>query len=280
MTGEPVYVRFESHYVAVSISAPQVTLLFKAVVAHLLAAAPCGLSAGSLEASPHEGKIRITGPAVLPVEQFADPALAARALFHGVVKLLMAARPDLLWIHAGAACHDGRALLFSAGSGQGKSTLVAELLARGWTYLSDEIAPVDPMTGRVFPFPVAPHRRVSHGRDLLPADVQQLSKIRVDVTAEMIASGAVPLEQIYFLCYQPRAAGVELTGCSPGQSVVDMLRHSLSVSESRDAEIRALCELVKHVSSAHMRYAHAEAAAAYIVRTHQQERPQRRFSTP
>ena len=70
MTSEPFYVRFESHYVAVGISTPQVALLFKTAVGHMLAAAPGGIAAGCLEASTKDGVIRIAGPAVLPVERF------------------------------------------------------------------------------------------------------------------------------------------------------------------------------------------------------------------
>jgi hypothetical protein len=274
MTSEPFYVRFESHYVAVGISTPQVAQLFKTAVGCMLAAAPAGIAAGCLEASTQDGVIRIAGPAVLPVERFADPALAARALFHGVVKLLIAARPDLLWIHAGAACHDGRALLLSATSGQGKSTLIAQLLTCGWTYLSDEVAPIDPVTCRVFPFPVTPHMRIGQQSNLPPAEVQQLAKIRIDIGHEMVGAVPVPLERIYFLSYQQFAGGVEMAVASPGQSVLEMLRHSLSVSESRDGEIRRLCELMRQVTGVHLRYANAHDAAAELIHTHQTIGPQ------
>jgi hypothetical protein len=40
-------------------------------------------------------------------------------------------------------------------SGVGKSTLAAGLVSRGWTYLSDEFALIDPDTLRLHPFPKA-----------------------------------------------------------------------------------------------------------------------------
>ena len=73
-------------------------------------------------------------------EYFADAEAGARALHHRVVKLLLNARTDLLWVHAGAVASAGQAAVLAAPSGHGKSTMVAEFLARGWTYLSDEIA--------------------------------------------------------------------------------------------------------------------------------------------
>jgi hypothetical protein len=266
---ETAYVRFESHYIAIELGAPQVAAPFRAAIGHLLAATPAGVSAGTLEASLDNGQIRIMGPASLPVEQFTDPALASRGLLHGVVKLLMAARPDLLWIHGGVAAHDGRALLLAATSGQGKSTLIAELLRCGWTYLSDEVAPIDPVTCRVFPFPITPHMRIGHQRDLHATEVQQLAKARIDIGHEMVGAVAVPLERIYFLSYRQQASGVEMNGSSPAQSVVELLRHSLSVSESRNAEIRGLCELMRQVPGVHLRYANARDAAAELIHTHQ-----------
>ena len=166
------------------------------MIGHLLAATPDGISAvpGSFA---EQGQIRIAG---LPISQSnsSRSALAARGLLHGVVKLLMAARSDLLWIHGGVAAHDGRALLLAATTGQGKSTVIAELLRCGWTYLSDEVAPIDPVTCRVFPFPVTPHMRVGHQANLRPAEVQQLPKTRIAIAHEMLGAGAVPLERIFF----------------------------------------------------------------------------------
>jgi hypothetical protein len=273
-SAETVYVRFESHYVAVELGIPQLAASFRASIGQLLAATPHGISAGSLKASLENGRIRIVGPAALGVEQFTDPTLAARGLLHGVVKLLMTARPDLLWIHGGVAAHDGRALLLPATSGNGKSTLIAELLKYGWIYLSDEVAPIDPVTCRVFPFPVTPHMRIGHQPNLSPAEVRKLAKIRIDIGKEMVGAVAVPLERIYFLSYQQLAVSVQTVVSSPGQSVVEMLRHSLSAWESRDAEICGLCELMRQVPGVHLRYANAHDAAAELAHAHQRVKRQ------
>lgn len=46
-----------------------------------------------------------------------------------------------------------KGLVFPAYSGACKTTLIMELLKHNFKYLSDEIAPIDPSTPRVLPFP-------------------------------------------------------------------------------------------------------------------------------
>lgn len=59
-----------------------------------------------------------------------------------------------LIIHAAVLERDGRALILPAPSGSGKSTLCAGLVfGGGWRLLSDELALIDPGSGRVFPLP-------------------------------------------------------------------------------------------------------------------------------
>jgi HprK-related kinase A len=73
----------------------------------------------------------------------------------GVNWRVIAARRDYLQIHAATLAHHDRAIVLAGPSGAGKSTLAAGLLARGWTYLSDEFALIDPATLRAYPFPKA-----------------------------------------------------------------------------------------------------------------------------
>ncbi len=58
-------------------------------------------------------------------------------------------------LHAAALEIDGHALMMPGNPGSGKSTTAAGLLARGWRYLSDEFALIDPSSLEVQPFPRA-----------------------------------------------------------------------------------------------------------------------------
>jgi HprK-related kinase A len=68
---------------------------------------------------------------------------------------IIARRRDLLQLHAATMVRDGQGFIFAGSSGSGKSTLVAGLLARGWSYLSDEFALIDPETMNLHAFPKA-----------------------------------------------------------------------------------------------------------------------------
>src|SRR6185503_7469374 len=60
---------------------------------------------------------------------------------------------DFLLLHSGAVAREEHALLIPAETASGKSSLTLGLLEKGASYLSDDLAPLDPITNRVYPFP-------------------------------------------------------------------------------------------------------------------------------
>ena len=60
--------------------------------------------------------------------------------------------PNRTFLHAGAVGWQGRAIVLPGRTGAGKTTLTAELVRAGASYLSDDFAPIDGR-GRVHPFP-------------------------------------------------------------------------------------------------------------------------------
>jgi len=61
--------------------------------------------------------------------------------------------PHLCFIHAAVVAKDNEAIIFPGRSGAGKSTLAMALAQRNWCYFSDEIAPIEKKTQRVYAFP-------------------------------------------------------------------------------------------------------------------------------
>lgn len=58
-----------------------------------------------------------------------------------------------LLLHAAALERDGRALVLTGESGAGKSTMATLLAVRGWRFMGDEFALLDPATGLLHAFP-------------------------------------------------------------------------------------------------------------------------------
>ncbi|MGI9602561.1 MAG: PqqD family peptide modification chaperone [Acidimicrobiales bacterium] len=61
--------------------------------------------------------------------------------------------PDCVAFHAGAVAVDGRIVMMPGVSNSGKSTLTAAMIRAGATYLTDEVALLDPCSHQLVPYP-------------------------------------------------------------------------------------------------------------------------------
>lgn len=158
----------------------------------------------------------------------------------------MRSRPDLLWLHAGAVAQNGRAILLSGASGQGKSSLTTRLCELGWGYLSDEIAPLRMDADTVIPFPQAAVRRVHPGREVTENEVRLLARESVIVSSQIVISTETPVEAIVFINY---ASGLEqsLTRLSPGFAALELLRNLTNFINHKAAAVARAAELVQGV---------------------------------
>jgi hypothetical protein len=100
--------------------------------------------------------------------------LVVRHLLWHINQAVLRGDIDHLLVHASAAVtDDGSAIVLPGNMNAGKSTTVAALVRRGFAYLTDEMAAIDPASGRIDPYP----RPVNLGRgswtllpELQPAD--------------------------------------------------------------------------------------------------------------
>lgn len=150
---------------------------------------------------------------------FVKAADTARELLVPLIKVLddaVVARLDpLRAIHSGAVVWGGRALLLPGSTHSGKSSLVAELLRRGATYLSDEYALID-RNGFVHPYP-----RPLLLRNGRPRQVPVLSS---ELKAQVGAAGA-PVGWIFSLCYKTDS-GWKVERVPQGEAVLILLRNT------------------------------------------------------
>jgi hypothetical protein len=220
---------------------------------------------GEFEVSRNGGPYQVRGH---PEGTFEEGALAdlLNRLRFSVIRVLVQARPDLLWFHAGVAASGNRAILLPGAPGRGKSTLVTALCARGWTYLSDEVAPLNPTSSRVVPFPLTPRRREPPGEEM-PADwLRARKKAEVVLTPESLCPLPVPVGALVFPSYST-GAPAELSLCPPAQAVVEFLRHCWNFASHRKAAVRYLSDLVGRVPAFRLSFSDREPAVELLTRS-------------
>jgi hypothetical protein len=121
----------------------------------------------SPDARTAEGRVdgRLMWSIPLPIDS------PAGSLLGHVVGTLVTLLTRLLFVHAGVVALEGRGMILVGESGSGKTSTVAAFLRRGATYLSDEVALLDPTAGAVIPFviPMAVKAWTRKAAGMLPA---------------------------------------------------------------------------------------------------------------
>ncbi|HOJ76042.1 MAG TPA: hypothetical protein PLQ89_10245 [Phycisphaerae bacterium] len=190
---------------------------------------------------------------VLPFVEWTMNALVARFL------------PGYLQIHAATMSLDGQGVILAGAPGQGKSTLAAGLLARGWSYLSDEFALIHPDTRLLEPYPKAlciksgsfapllklglplDLDRVMHKGSKGPVSLLDPLAVRPDAV-----SSTCPVRMIVFPQYCPDAEPA-VEGISRAQAVFELVRASFNFTKFRGPGLEVLVETVRHARCVRVR---------------------------
>jgi hypothetical protein len=235
----PVYVRFERHEVAIHSDVADVLAAIGHSFRHMNGTGATEPIA-RIEVTQDQGVFRGRGPAG-PFTGDGSLEAALRWARYQAIEQIIAVRSDLLWLHGAAAGWRGRAVVMPGRRGRGKSTLVTRLVARGWTFLTDDILPVDPVALRVLPFPQVPAVRPNPDRDLPEAWLRQAPKAEVPV-GDRVASGPVPLGGMV-LPEARRSGATELHPCSSGEAVLELARGCWNFAEHGERAVAILARL-------------------------------------
>jgi hypothetical protein len=177
-------------------------------------------------------------------------------------------------VHAAAAAIDGRAVLLPARMESGKTTLVAGLVQRGFGYLTDEAAVIDPVTLRVSPFPkpltidegswsVLPELRPERS-----ADVEPLVSRQWHVDPRSIRSDALAADSEVVCIVSPQyvaGATTALRAMSKADALVLLCESTFYLDRHRRTGFDALGELVRRTPTFQLVIGDLESACHEII---------------
>lgn len=258
---EPLYLTFTSKQLVVQTEVPEAHAFVARQYRWLLT------SSGQ----PNAGKICITASGsdlhVQGLEEKVVPRQHAQLwqqqIKYEVLMHFMRARPDLLWLHAAAAARGSRAVVLSGAWGSGKSTLTAHLLQSGWTYLSDDIAPLNMDTGEVLPFPQTPMRRRVPTHEIPREQVPMLEKEEIPLAQQTISRVPCCIDAL-FLPHFDADTKAELAHIKGAQAVLLLVAQCLNFQDHQEKALAYLGQLCQKKSVFSLPYRDSTQAASLI----------------
>ncbi|NOT02537.1 MAG: hypothetical protein HOP29_18170 [Phycisphaerales bacterium] len=166
--------------------------------------------------------------------------------------------PGYLAVHAGVVERNGRAALFAAPPQHGKSTLTLGLVRRGWRYLSDEFALLEPSSGHVHPYPkaicvkegsftVLNELGLSGGarRFYDKGKKGRVTFVRPSDCHEGAQGGVCPIGSVFFCRYEPGAVP-RMTAVSRADAVLRLTRVTFNFRKYRARGVELLADVVRN----------------------------------
>ena len=220
-----------------------------------------GYLAGRLGVYQTAKGFTVTGTRLIHISD-GNLADAIRAIKHETVLRFIESNPERIWLHAGGIAQKDGAILFAGPWGAGKSTLVSTLYQSGWSYLSDDILPLDPNDFQVSPFPLTPAARyVPDPDDPLPLSL--LPKKLTLLEPGTICSTSQPIKAIIFPTYTPEGSN-RLTPCSPGTIAVELTKHCQNIDHHKEKGVESLCALASNTPGFFLEYSDGTEASKNI----------------
>jgi hypothetical protein len=180
-------------------------------------------------------------------------------LFWHVNQFAIRQTGDFVLIHAGAVSTPaGEGMLLPARSGGGKTTLTTALVRAGFQYLSDDAAPIDPISGTLYPYPKPISLR--DGNAPVFPDLHQSEKRANGVTGVWLRPGHIrpgavggPCRIRFVVAHQYRpGAPTEITRVTPAEGAMDLLNNSLNFPRYRSRALPLVADIVREARSYHL----------------------------
>ena len=264
------YISFANQEVAIAADFPEVIAPFLLAFETMLVDEPNEVIARLAVVQDDEG-FRVEGGRMFDEAQETPRGVLQHLKFE-VIHRFVDQHPELIWLHAGAAAADGKAIMLCGAWGSGKSTMVGNLCRNGWTYLSDDIVPVEMASSRLLSFPLTPMMR-SHDQEddkikLSPLEISNLQKLVVELGENDFAQGACDLAAIVFPQYDPQAHDISLKPIAPATATMELLRNCLDLKFHKEDAVQYLGGLVEKLPVYLLRYNDGKKAAAVLIKEH------------
>jgi hypothetical protein len=256
-----VRVEFGGHEVIVRSNDPALLQAVQATFRHMPATGAASVAA-DLTVWHDNGQYRAEGPDG-PCACGAALRNAIRWVRYETTKAIIDARKDLFWMHGAVAGWRGLALMLPGKRGRGKSTLVTALCQRGWTFLTDDIVPLDPATLDVLPFPRVPEVRHDPGREMPEGWLLEVDKAEISID-DWIQSHPLPVRGIV-LPVARRTGRVTLEPCSPAQAVMEIAEGCWNFADHGERAVAILSRLVVGKPTMRLTFRSGRAAAERLI---------------
>ncbi len=264
------YISFAGQEVAIRSEDPEAIEPFLFAFREMLVTDPVDLLATLTVCRDGDG-YRIDGAKRFEGER-ETPRSVLQQLKFEVIHRFVDEHPELLWLHAGAAASEQKAVLLCGTWGSGKSTLVGNLCSLGWTYLSDDIVPIEMAAGQLVSFPLTPmmraHSKEESGVQLTPVEVSNLEKQVVELDKTAYAKHNMDIAAIIFPKYDPQVTKIELRSISPASATLELLRNCLDLKFHQEEAVHFLGGLIETLPVYMLRYDDGKKAAAMLAKAH------------
>ena len=201
----------------------------------------------------------------------ADLAHAFAVLESEIRQCVAAGAEHRTFVHAGVVGWHGRAIVVPGRSRSGKTTLVAEMLKAGASYLSDEFAVLD-RRGRVHPFAKPLSIRGAGGCDV-HAQSRRAEELGGSCATRSLSVGLVVLaEHRPGTVWRPERL-------TPGRAVIEMLAHTVPARLRPEASLAALERAVARATVLKGVRGEAREVAALLLRSVEEAEPVSRRGT-
>ena len=141
-------------------------------------------------------------------------------------------RSDLYFVHSAALYRDEKCVIVSGASGAGKSTMCWALCNSGFSYLSDELAPVDTSRMQVVPYPHALclKTRPDSGAPLPPTtvDTDYTLHVPTDSLPQPPVDSPRRLSAIVFIVFDGSRDSVAIQRISAGEAAARLYSNALN----------------------------------------------------